>query len=575
MKTYLLALLAGALSLSACSGGSNKPLPATDARPQDYAALAARCGQPAPAGQLNPTCQTPASADGLEPACNPHLAQSPWAASHRGNYAQASSPFPGVREPASANIAHTAITAAPIVIDFSEPDAQGHVAAWASTVGFTGEIVKFDAQTLALLERYTPPGAGSGGLSVSGAYNLLDRDQNLIVGKSQSLEVYGDATPGDHRSGIAQRHALTLPPAALCRDDDQLVGITMLHDGHVAFATKYGQVGVVPRYPEAMCSENIVSYSLNGAACADSSVDSDALEQVSNSIAADENGGIYVVSSNAQYRLDWNGRELTRSWRAEYGGAGGSGAGRLGAGSGSTPTLMGTRPADDQFVVITDGQELMHLTLFWRDAIPEGWQPIAPGKDRRIACELPITFGDESATHSLSEQSVLVRGYASVVVNNLMQGDALLSQVPAQLQPLTQLISGLGGNKPQGLERVDWNPVTRACTKVWANPDIAIPNGIPTMSTEGNLLYGIGSRSVDGVDTWTLEAVDFGSGQSVFSLASTILPSDNSFFAATTIGPDRSVWTGTFGGVTRFQDCPAGQACGQRPDPLAPVPLLP
>lgn len=574
MKTLVPALLA-ALLLVACSGESD-PAGAAVARPGDYAALAARCGQPAPAGLLAPTCRTPSSADGLEPACNPHLAQSPWAASHRGNYAQASSPFPGVQQPENANIAHTAVTAAPIVIDFSEPDAQGHVAAWASTVGFTGEIVKLDAATLELLDRYVPPpGPTPPAISVSGAYNLLDRDQRLIVGKSQALEVYGDATPGDHRSGIAQLHALTLPPAALCREDDQLVGITMLHDGHVAFATKYGQVGVVPRYPEAMCGENIVSHSLNGAACADASVDSAALEQVSNSIAADENGGIYVVSSNAMYRLDWDGQSLTRSWRADYAGAGGSGGGRLGAGSGSTPTLMGTRPADDKFVVITDGQALMHLTLFWRDAIPEGWQPIAPGKDRRIACELPITFGDDSATRSLSEQSVLVRGHAAVVVNNLMQGDALLSQVPAQLQPLTQLLSGLNGNRPSGLERVDWNPATRACEKVWANPDISIPNGIPTMSTEGNLLYGIGSRSIGGLDSWTLEAVDFGTGQSMFALASSILPSDNSFFAATTIGPDRSVWTGTFGGVTRFQDCPAGQACGQRPGPLDAVPLLP
>ena len=61
---------------------------------------------------------------------------------------------------------------------------------------------------------------------------------------------------------------------------------------------------------------------------------------------------------------------------------------RLGPGSGSTPSLMGTKADDDRFVVITDGQALMHLVLFWRDEVPDDWEPIAPGKDPRIACEI-------------------------------------------------------------------------------------------------------------------------------------------------------------------------------------------
>ena len=63
---------------------------------------------------------------------------------------------------------------------------------------------------------------------------------------------------------------------------------------------------------------------------------------------------------------------------------------------------------EDRFVVITDARPLMHLLLIWRDEIPEGWEPLRQGIDRRIAAEIPITFGVENETSSISEQSVLV-----------------------------------------------------------------------------------------------------------------------------------------------------------------------
>jgi len=339
----------------------------------------------------------------------------------------------------------------------------------------------------------------------------------------------------------------------------------MLPDGHVAFATKLGMIGVVPRQPEAMCAETLQVFSINGdTACHDSAIADADLEQVSNSIAADETSAIYVVTSGAQYRINWDGNTLRQQWRASYEGAGNSGAGRLGGGSGSTPSIMGNPSQRDRFVVITDAQPLMHLLLMWKDDIPSDWQPIKPGRDRRIACEIPMNFGDDTLTESLSEQSVLVRGYASVVVNNKMKLDALLSQIPAQAQPFAQLLSGLSFNRPSGLQRIDWDPVSRSCKTVWGNPDISIPNGIPTMSAKTGQIFGIGSRTVNGLDFWTLESVDFATGQSKFHITSTPYPTDNSFYAATTIGPDNSVWTGTFGGVTRFQNCISGEPCGKR-----------
>ena len=519
-------------------------------------------------------CVTAAAPDGAEPPCNPHLAQSAWATSHRGAYAQGSSPLPGPAGPAEQiDVFHDGVADAPIQIQFSSPYADGRRVAWASTVG-VGSIVKYDPDANAFIDLYSPVLEG-GELptapSVSGAYNMLDRDDRLIVGRRAALEVYGDAIPGERLSPIARLAQLALPDEALCTDEDVLVGLGMTADGRAAFVTERGVVGVVPRQPERMTAEALQVISLNGDACDDPDADPASLETISNSIATDEQGGIYVTTSVAQYRIDSVGGGAPRvAWRAVYptedGGGGVGGGGRLGVGSGSTPSLVGTGPDDDRLVAITDGRDLMHVILMWRDEIPAGWEPIAEGYDRRIACEFPVTFGDPGTTESLSEQSLLVRGNAVIVVDNYQQLDPLIGLFPSAAAPLAQLISGLPGNQPTGLERIDWNPQTRRCEQVWANPDVSLPNGIPTMSADSGLIYGIGSR--DGI--WTLEGIDLGTGEVRLTVPTTAFPTSNSFYAATQVGPDGSVWTGNFGGITRFETCDplGGRECGRRIDPL-------
>jgi hypothetical protein len=147
--------------------------------------------------------------------------------------------------------------------------------------------------------------------------------------------------------------------------------------------------------------------------------------------------------------------------------------------------------------------------------------------------------------------------------------DPVVGQLPPQVAPYSQLLSGLPGNAPTGVERFAWDPETRTCDVVWSNPDVAIPNGIPTMSASTNMLYGIGAR--DGV--WTLEGLDWDTGEEALTVETTAFPTSNSFYAATTIGPDGSVWTGTFGGVTRFRPCDPEQEadCGRRLGPAEAI----
>jgi hypothetical protein len=509
-----------------------------------FAALLVACSD-APPQTSGPSCTTPAASDGHEPPCNPALADSPWASSHRGSFAQASSPFPAPVPGQAVATQHVAVMGVPIVVDFTAPYPDGGRAVWMSVVNSpdNGGVYKVDFATGAVIDAQFSPSGRPG--SITGAYNLLDRDGRLVVGRETAIDVFGDATPGDRLSKIARLARFELPRRALCRPDDKLVGLGMTFDGWIAFATEQGVVGVVPREPERMSDGALRTLSLNGDACA-----SDApLELVSNSIAVDERGGIYVVTSGALYRVQWDGDALGLGWRVEYESETAGGV-RLGEGSGSTPTVMGTAPGDDRFVVITDGRKLMHLVLVWRDDVPADFEPLAPGKDPRIACEVPVRFGDPDATESNSEQSVLVRGYASVVVNNKLADEAELAALPPDERRIRAALDG--GNPlfaPHGLERIDWDPRTRTCHSVWANREVSIPNGIPTMSTATGLVYGIGQR--DGV--WGLEGLDFATGESVLRVPTSSENAHNSFYAATTVGPEATIWTGTLGGIDVFR----------------------
>jgi hypothetical protein len=528
----------------------------------------------APPGSAGNSCPTDLAS---EPPCNPALADSSWAASHRTSYAQGSSPLEAPRAGDTLEKQHTYVTGVPVTMAFSAEYADGGRAIWSSPPSSVATIMKVDADTLEVIDEYFPrereADAPPPTLSVSGAYNLIDRDNRFIVARSGGLEVYADSVPGDRRSEIALVKRFTFPETAFCGRADAVVGVSMTYDGQIAFATERGVVGTVPREPERMIPENLNTLHLNDpAACDDDAAE---LEEVSNSIAVDEDGGIFVVTSGAMYRVDWDGSALSLGWRGLYELGDGESGIRLGEGSGSTPSLMGSGD-EDRFVVLTDGQDIMHLVLMWRGEIPDDHEPVAPGRDRRIACEIPITFGLPDVTRSLSEQSVLVRGHSAIVVNDLLATpDAFLDQPGILRNVYAALEGGNPEEAPYGIERVDWDPEARGCRSVWANPEPSIPNAIPTMSERTGLIYAHGQQ--DGV--WGLEAIDFETGQRAFfepapdqdceALLERMAPleraaardviarlpgsCENSVYAAAQVGPDGWLYQGTLYGISRYR----------------------
>jgi hypothetical protein len=299
----------------------------------------------------------------------------------------------------------------------------------------------------------------------------------------------------------------------------------MTYDGKIVLATNHGWIGILERNLSL-----IDAYILPED------------EEISNSIACDEDGGIYIVSSKRMYRVQWTGTILSTEesdggWISSYEYGGLASGIRLGEGSGSTPTLMGI-DGQDKFVIITDGQDLMHIVLFWRDKIPEDWEQISGTKSRRIAAQVPVTFGNPNVQKSLSEQSVCVRGYGALVVNNLLKNNT-------GVRLIDLLASGIPSNAPYGAEKFVWNPANRTLSTQWVNRQVSFPNGIPCMSSSTQLIYNIGQKN----GIWTFDGLDWNTGQLSFQYNLGKNINYNSAYAPTEIGINGAIYSGTLLGM--------------------------
>jgi hypothetical protein len=176
-----------------------------------------------------------------------------------------------------------------------------------------------------------------------------------------------------------------------------------------------------------------------------------------------------------------------------------------------------------------------------------------------------IDFGDPGIAAAQSEQSVDVRGYGAVVVNNSLATSAPFDQLPGSTHyTAAVLASGLPGNAAHGMERVDWDPKTRTCHVSWVNTTVSIPNAIPTISAGSNMVYAIGVRS----GMWGLEGVDYSTGASRLWVPAGLDLGHNSVYADTEVTPDGEVWTGTAGAVDIYRTTrpnrPLRMACVDR-----------
>ncbi len=334
---------------------------------------------------------------------------------------------------------------------------------------------------------------------LSSLYTVLDRDGfYYIADKQGTVTAYGDAEVGNPASAIAEMRTFHLPAEVT----GLTVGMNMTFDGWLVVPTEHGYVVALSR---DMKEHRVVRLRYAEGA-EEKATRSTGYAWVRNGVAVDAAGGIYIASQEHMHKVVWTGDRLSvdeadGAWSARY-------LNGWGHGTGATPSLMGFG-GEDRFVVITDGEPVMNVVLFWRDEIPAGWQAPQGAPDRRIAGMLPADMG--GLENIQSEQSVVVAGYGALVVNNVPRN--VPWYLPARAASL--LISYLGSQpryQPYGVQKFEWDPDRRRLRQAWLNREVSSPSCVPIVSYASERAYLIGARD----NRWTLEVLDWKSGEPAF-----------------------------------------------------------
>ena len=390
-------------------------------------------------------------------------------------------------------------------------------------VGVDGpRLMRMDAKTLDTISTFTLPPRIPGGASIfndfagGGYFYLDDKDRAVVPTTTRHLFVVGTRDDGFE---LERDYDLT----GAVPVGDKIISALPDWSGRYWFASTKGVMGTIDPASGAVRSLPLG-------------------EDIANSFAVDDSGGVYVVTQEAMYRLD-PAADGTPSvtWRIVYDNSGIAKPGQVHAGSGTTPTVMnGGR------VAIADNADPMNVVVYKRGRSVTGSRAGLPAARVRA--------------RGVRDRPVADRARNSIVVENNYGHDSPDS------------VRG-GKTTTPGIERVDLAAKGRGCRKVWHSNEIA-PSVVPKLSVETGLVYTYTKpRRDDGADPWYFTALDFCTGRTVYRrLAGTGLGFNNNF-APVTLGADGSAYVGALGGLIRLYDArpptgpPPGARKGCRPKP--------
>lgn len=335
----------------------------------------------------------------------------------------------------------------------------------------------------------------------NGVYGLVDKDNRLYyINQDAVLFVFGlrnKDKPADGLEIVAQRDLKPLLGTGMTTlgIPENVVGLSMTYDGHLlALASR---------------SLSVLNRDLTGDPVTLRVGDD---ETISNSMAVDENNGLYFASDKIMHKVVWKDGKLSTdaadgAWSSPYDFGRQPPAVKFGIGTGSTPTLMGFDKNDDELVVITDGADHMKLVAFWRNEVPAGFQQKPGAKSNRIADQMEVTAGlpDPKPEFIQSEQSVVVNGYGAFVVQNIGTGGE-----PDRLVDV--LANGPVDEPPHGMQRFEWDPQADKWTSAWTRGDVVSTSMVPAVSSGAGMVFVNGYSKADG---WEVTGLDWKTGETV------------------------------------------------------------
>lgn len=287
-------------------------------------------------------------------------------------------------------------------------------------------------------------------------------------------------------------------------EDDCLIATTVDWDGRLWWFSQKGVVGTLDR------ETSIVRI-----------VKLPAGEGIFNSVAGDDTGGMYLVSTHAAYRLDASrsGRPKV-TWRRTYDRGTVQKPGMLSRGSGTSPTLIGRR-----WIAIADNAEpRSHVIIYDRRL----------GVTHRQHCKVPVLAAGASTT----ENSLVAAGNSVIVENNY--GYSIQSTL-------------LGRSTTPGMARVLIDAA--GCRIAWTNDEVIAPSSVAKASLGNGLLYAYTKPARrDLIDAWYVTAIDLRSGRVVWSRLTGTGIQWNNHYAPIYLGPDGTLYIATLAGMVRLAD---------------------
>ena len=335
-----------------------------------------------------------------------------------------------------------------------------------------------------------------------GGYFILDGKNRMVI-PTKTSHVFIVSESADGRS-LTKTDDIDL--SGVLKDDERVTSALPDFRGNIWFVSKKnGKVGTIDR-----TTHRIRLITLG--------------EEIENSFAIDRDA-IYIVSDKRQYRFSARADGTPKiDWKVTYKNSGIRKPSQVDAGSGTTPTLM-----SGGLVAITDNADPMNVVVYRKATKLKKGQ-------RRVVCEVPVFKKGASAT----ENSLITAGRSLVVENNYGYQDPFGEQKGALTEP--------------GVTRIDVNAAGTGCKKVWTSKERA-PTLVPKMSTGTGLIY-LYTRDDDpsGAQPWFWTAVDFRTGRTVWKHLAGTGQGYNNNYAGLAIGPDRTAYLGTFGGIIALRD---------------------
>lgn len=215
-------------------------------------------------------------------------------------------------------------------------DRQGMVRTLCTGADGTRAIYRLDPFTLEILDSYELPAGTDLGAAAAG-YFYLDNLERMIV-PATNKHIYGFDVIGEpSKFRIVTDYDLTSLP-----DPVHILSVLPDWNGRIWFVTQEGVVGTLG---EGSPPKTISLTHMDG--------ENTVSEQIYNSFAVDETGGVYIVSDFALYRFDPDEYgNPTVTWREKYDVGTRQKPGQFSQGSGTTPTAIGR-----DYVAITDNAE--------------------------------------------------------------------------------------------------------------------------------------------------------------------------------------------------------------------------